>query len=139
MKVKILGSSELKATLKRLPKQFLDASAVGQFNGAQIVMQDAIPRTPLEDGDLRASAYVEDPRYSVHSAIVDMGYAGLPYIARQHEDLSYQHPFGENKFLEKAINAKSGEANQAIADAVSYFLETGKMPKMAQAKVGPRK
>ena len=141
MGIKFKGTNELKVTLRRLPAQMLDASAVGQHNAAQDVMAVSVQRAPYEEGDLEKSAYVSDIRYGGQSASVDYGYYGPEYLVRQHEDLSYQHPGqdsrtanpgraaqGQAKFLESAQNEMMNQTTRTIAEAVDYFLRTGRMP-----------
>ena len=141
MGIKFKGSSELQATLRRLPKQMLDASAVGQHNAAQDVMALSVTRAPFEEGDLEKSAFVSDVRYGGASASVDYGYSGPAYLVRQHEDLSLSHPGldtrtsnpgraaqGQAKFLESAQNEMSSQTERTIAAAVDYFLRTGRLP-----------
>lgn len=139
----ILGWDELVKDLKRLPGAALDASAVGQFNAAQATMVVSKARAPYEHGDLEKSAFVELPRITAFAAIVQMGYYGIDYIARQHEETSYQHPGtqtrtknlgraqqGQAKFLESAVRDTEADTNRIIAAAVDFFIRTGRLPAM---------
>ncbi len=49
-------------------------------------------------------------------------YYSLPYAARQHEELGYQHEHGQAKFLENAVIAKRQEVGQVIAQAIRSAL-----------------
>lgn len=146
----VLSTNKLEAQLRKLPKQFRDASAVGQFNAAQDIMAVSKTRAPFEHGDLEKAAFVDDIKYTALSAAVDMGYSGVPYMVRQHEDLSYNHPGvdsktanpgraaqGQPKFLETAINDGASNTEQAIRNAIDYFLRTGALPKL-RGNIGPR-
>jgi len=141
----ILGYDELVKDLKRLPGAALDASAVGQFNAAQATMVVSKARAPYEHGDLEKAAFVELPRITAFAAIVQMGFYGIDYIARQHETgpSEYQHPGtrtrtknrgraqqGQWKFLESAVQDTQGDTNRIIAAAVDYFIRTGRLPAM---------
>jgi hypothetical protein len=139
----IKGADEVVSRFRRYPKQFLDAAAVGEFNAAQQIMTLSKTRAPYEHGDLEKAAFVEFPKFTAQSVLVEIGYAGIPYIARQHEDLSYNHPGlqsktsnpgrasqGQAKFLETAVRDRLKESRQIVAAAINYFIRTGKLPAM---------
>lgn len=141
----IKGFEKLQAQLRKLPKEMLDATAAGQFNAAQEIMALAKSRAPFEHGTLEESAYVADPRYGSASATVEMGFGGDagPYMLMQHENMEYQHPGeksqtsdpgraaqGQAKFLESAINDSEEDARAAIAEAVNYYIRTGRHIKL---------
>lgn len=142
---------KLEAELRKLPKQFRDASAVGQFNAAQDVMAVSKTRAPFEHGDLEKAAFVDPVKYTAQSVVIGMGYAGVPYMVRQHEDLSYNHPGldsktadpgrasqGQPKFLESAVNDGARDTERTIREAIDYFLRTGSLPK-TRGSIGPRR
>jgi hypothetical protein len=144
------AGKRLDATLRRLPSACLDASAVGQFNAAQLIMETSKSRAPFEHGDLEAAAYVEDPNFTAKSAAVEFGYAGVPYMVVQHEG-AFNHPGldtqtknmpraqqGERKFLETAVNDRTPDAEAAIRAAVQFYMRTGKLPAMRGA-IGAKK
>ena len=139
----IKGSDKLIKNFKRLPGACLEASAVGQYNAAQETMKLSKSRAPYEHGDLEKSAFVEFPRITAFSALVEIGYFGIPYIARQHEETTWKHPGkhpttknrgraeqGESKFLESAVRDTEKSTLAIIAKAVNYFISTGKLPAM---------
>jgi hypothetical protein len=139
----IKGADEIISRFRRYPKDFLDAAAVGEYNAAQDVMALSKTRAPYEHGDLEKAAFVEVPKFTTHSVLVEIGYSGIPYIARQHEDLSYNHPGlgsktsnpgrasqGQAKFLETAVRDRLKESRQIVAAAINYFIRTGKLPAM---------
>lgn len=144
MKLTITGQKELSATLRKLPKQMLDATAVGEYNAAQAVMAVAKARAPFESGALEESAWVSDIKYSAQSASVQMGFGGdaTPYMVAQHENESYQHPGtstkttnlgraaqGRAKFLSSAIEDMAKETAATIRAAVNRFIRTGRLPR----------
>ena len=145
------AGKRLDATLRRLPSACLDATAVGQFNAAQLIMETSKSRAPFEHGDLEAAAYVEDPAFTPKSAAVEFGYAGVPYMVIQHETDTYSHAGlytktknrpradqGEPKFLETAVNDRTADAAAAIRAAVQFYMRTGKLPAM-RGTIGERK
>lgn len=148
----VLDTNKLEAQLRKLPKQFRDASAVGQYNAAQDIMVVSKSRAPFEHGDLEKAAFVDDIKYTAKSAVVDMGYSGVPYMVRQHEDTSLNHDpttngsktsnpgraaQGQPKFLESAINDGANDAEKTIRGAIDHFLRTGSLPKL-RGNIGPR-
>lgn len=152
MKVKFqIDSKSMVQTLRRLPRQMTDATAVGQFNAAQKTMVLAKSRAPFEEGDLESKAFVDDVRYTAHGAAVDFGFEGPDYLIRQHEDLDYNHPGiysktsdpgraaqGQPKFLESAMNDTERQTRQIIAKAVADFLRTGVLPKVEDEGIPSR-
>jgi hypothetical protein len=151
VRVSIKGHDQIIARLRRLPKQFLDATAVGEFNAAQEIMTLAKSRAPYEFGALEKAAFVQPANYTTNAAMVEMGFHGVPYIEAQHEVLDYSHPGkesrtnnraraarGQPKFLESAINDLAKRAQQVISASVAYFLKTGKLPR-PQGRIGPKR
>ncbi len=143
MKVIIKGSNEIISKFRKYPKQFLDAAAVGEFNAGQQTMALSKTRAPYEHGDLEKSAFVEFPKISMLSVLVEIGYYGIPYIAAQHENTSYSHPGlysktknrgrasqGQAKFLATAVNDRLKQNQEVIKEAINYFLRTGRLPAM---------
>lgn len=138
-KTKMTGIGDVLDFYRRLPKKYLDATAVGEYNAAQDTMKLSKQRVPLDTGDLENSAFVSDPRYGAASATVEMGYSGIPYAARQHEDMSYQHPGGRQaKFLESAVTDMAAQTRATILAAVDHFLRTGRLPQ-TRGNIGGRK
>lgn len=99
----------------------ITAGAVDGLNlAAQRVQAVAVPRTPLEYGDLRdsltvVSALTDDLR----SAVV----SDLPYAVRQHEDLTLRHDDGGPKFLETAALDSHAEVESLMATAARHAME----------------
>ncbi len=60
-------------------------------------------RCPVDSGTLRDSCVVKSDLVLMQ---VTVGYGGAAssYAARQHEDMSLNHPVGQAKFLESAFN-----------------------------------
>jgi hypothetical protein len=98
------------------------AAAVDGLNlSAERVRAVAVPRTPLEYGDLRSSlTVVPATEGDLESAVV----SDLPYAVRQHEDLSLRHDDGQAKYLESAALESVGEIEQIMAGALRRHLGT---------------
>jgi hypothetical protein len=139
----IKGHDEIIKKFRRYPKHFLDAAAVGEFNAGQVIMKLSKSWAPFEHGDLEKSAFVNLPRITAMSVLVEIGYYGIQYLERQHEDTSYQHPGkysktknrgraaqGQSKFLESAVQELEAQSRQIVANAINYFIRTGRLPAM---------
>jgi len=95
------------------------AAAEGLTLAAERVRAVAVPRTPLEYGDLRDSlTVVPADEASLESAVV----SDLPYAVRQHEDLSLRHDDGQAKYLESAALDSRAEVEQIVAGTVRRRL-----------------
>lgn len=89
----------------------------GIYLAAEMIRGESIDLTPVDLGDLRASAKV----VSAPSAFggddgptVAITY-GTEYAIVQHEDLTLSHDDGEAKFLEKAVSRNQDRAVAIIA------------------------
>jgi len=89
----------------------------GVYLAAEMIRGEAITLTPVDLGDLRASAKVVSAP-SVFGGDDGPTAAityGTDYAIVQHEDLSLSHDDGEAKFLEKAVNRNQDRALAIIA------------------------
>lgn len=95
------------------------ALAEGLSLAAERVRAVAVPRTPLEYGDLRSSlTVVPATERDLASAVV----SDLPYAVKQHEDLSLRHDDGQAKYLESAALDSARDVEQIVAGAVRRKL-----------------
>lgn len=75
--------------------------AEGLTHGAEHLKAQSVPRTPLRDGPLRASAQVHPATPGDLESAVSFD---TPYAVRQHEELDWFHPLdGEAKYLERPL------------------------------------
>ncbi|GAB2457548.1 HK97 gp10 family phage protein [Xylanimonas ulmi] len=102
-----------------LARQLLTGTADGLTLAAERVRAVAVPRTPIEYGDLRSSLTVDPAGPGDREATV---FSDLPYAARQHEDLSLRHDDGQAKYLETAALDSADEVGQIIAAQVARAL-----------------
>lgn len=91
-----------------------EALPIALGRAAEHVRGVAVERTPIEEGDLRASAGVR---------VVNHGEARIEYdsvYARyQHYGLDFAHPRGgQALFLESAVITETPKAQQIIADTI---------------------
>lgn len=116
---------------------------------ALAVMGLAARRAPIDVGDLRGSFVVEvngdrwahtesDPSGGVRvvmdrtdvpeddQVVVYIGTSGIPYAARQHEELTYRHPKGgQAKYLESALNELLPTLHQRLEEAARKGAQNG--------------
>lgn len=93
----------------------VDSTAYG---AASIVHEDAVQRTPVETGTLRATAAVK--RTGNGQAHITYG---TKYARRQHEEIGWNHPGGgEAKFLENALHAQRDKVRDFIQDEIRKAL-----------------
>lgn len=106
----------------RISQQVRKAAADGLLAGANVVKPKSQAVAPLKTAELRGSAYTDvDP--STLIAIVGYDVPRDIKAIKQHEDLSYHHPAGEqSKFLEGPLKASAGEVNSKVANALRRVL-----------------
>lgn len=98
--------------------QITAAAEAGVFEGAEVLLDQSVEITPVQDTILRVSgkATQDGPRSAVSF--------NTPYAVRQHEELSYNHPNGgEAKYLEKPANSFMPTLEAIVAAAIRR--ETG--------------
>lgn len=93
----------------------IDTTAKNAVRGAAELLRDeAVQRTPVETGTLRATASVIPN--GDDTAVVSYG---TVYARRQHEEVGWQHPGGgEAKFLENAMHAKRQDIARFIQSEI---------------------
>lgn len=98
---------------------------------AQRTMQDAQRRTPVETGDLRASAYATKPTREFGKISVEVGFGGVasPYTNYQHWT-NLNHPNGgQMHFLKDAIEGNKALFPQILSEVSwSVLFEGQKVP-----------
>lgn len=97
------------------------AAQRGVSEASRVVEAAAIPLTPLgETGNLRQSAQVIPTVSSASEVAGGVRYQGLPYIRRQHEETSWNHPrAGQAKYLETAKNQNADRVAQIIRNHIA--------------------
>ena len=98
-----------------------DAGMRAALAGAEDILTEAIPETPIISGTLRRSGMVtpgEDGAYISFDT---------PYAMRQHEDRSLKHtePGTKAKYLEDPFNRMSDEVLRNIGKSIKEALGGG--------------
>jgi hypothetical protein len=121
----VTGQAEVMRRMKEVAKLYPKAMAGAIYKLGVAIMSNALPRVPVEFGQLRASHYVAPPQGQGAKANVELGF-GTVYAVPQHERLDYKHPRGgEAKYLEKAIYALSPAALQLLMKWASEIAKNG--------------
>jgi hypothetical protein len=108
------GLAALEAELARRLREIGAASDQAMAENAEHLLGEAIQLAPKDLGDLRGSGDVRplgDGEYEV-------GFYGLPYALRQHEELDWHHDEGQAKYLEQPFAENMDRYVQNVADAV---------------------
>lgn len=96
------------------------AAQRGLQNAANVVLDEAVNRAPIETGALRGSG-----KTAVSGMEAAIGFGSgttAQYAIVQHEKIGYQHKDGEAKYLENAVRAKQGDVLNIIADEIRGAL-----------------
>lgn len=90
----------------------------GLRDAAEAILAESRERTPVaETGELQGNSGTD-----VSGDEATVFYRAI-YAAYQHEGIGFNRPNGgQAKFLETAFNAKSGEAQQIIAQAIKNAM-----------------
>lgn len=121
--MELRGDRELQKALAQAREAYPAAFAAALYRFGVAIASNALPRTPVEFGFLRASHYVSPPRDSKNPS-VEVGF-GTRYAVAQHQNTGYRHPRGgEAGFLWRAVQALAPQALKLIgADAARLARE----------------
>lgn len=120
------GRAEFDRRLTEARERIQRAVGAGLYTEASRILSDAIPKTPLDKGPLRASGYVTHPVVTGNEVVVEVGFGGpaAKYAVTQHEDTSLHHPEPgtEAHFLRNRISEhKAGASDRVASDARRAF------------------
>lgn len=126
MAVRVTGQDEIIRNIKRYIQQYPEEVGAAIYEEGLALMAVSQPKVPVDTGRLRGSAYVTPPiEQQNNSPLVEVGY-GTDYAIWVHERTELNHTTGEAKFLEKAVNERSGGYTQRIANRTQRNIETGR-------------
>lgn len=131
--VSVSGSEKVQSAIKMVAKVYPQRLGVALYKLGVTVISEAIPRTPVEFGVLRASHYVSPPSEG-RSPVVELGF-GTVYARRQHEELAWKHPRGgEARYLANALVAVGPRALKLLA---RWTMEGGRWGQVAGMPTSP--
>jgi hypothetical protein len=104
--------------LDKVTEAVIAAIPEATFKAMEHLRQVAVERTPIESGDLRASAAVANT-IDRKGAVVN--YAG-PYARYQHYEL-LRHEQGERLYLEKSVLSETPKVLEILTQELSKVIE----------------
>lgn len=119
--IKLEGGDEMLAKIKALGKGMFKKAGAALHKQANFIMRDSKANyCPVDTGNLRASGHVSNYTAVEKDVFVELGYGGpaAPYALKVHE-IPMPHPVGEDKYLEKPMNA----AVPTLADKIAKDLK----------------
>jgi hypothetical protein len=125
VRLQVSGQAELTSAIRKARKRFPEAFAGALYRLGVRILANALPRTPVEFGPLRASGYVSPPRKSDEPS-VEIGF-GTRYAVVQHQSPGFRHPRGGEAFyLRNAIDALTPSALVMLARDAAALAASGK-------------
>ena len=139
LRIKVGGVKEVAKAFKRHGEAGGQAVAAGMYETGLAIIADAVKRTPVDFGRLRASHYVTRPEPSTRGPRLELGF-GTDYAVPVHENLQARHVVGEARFLKRAIDAASGSFLRDLTARAEKHLKrlTGPESVPASAPTTPR-
>ena len=123
--LELTGTEKVRDAMQKLGKQYPEALAGAIYKLGVAIISDALPKTPVEFGALRASHYVAPPVGKAADSAVELGF-GTVYAVPQHERTDYQHPRGgQAKYLESAVQSLEPRALELLARWAEQLVASG--------------
>lgn len=110
--IRVIGLKKLKKALKTASRRMQSATIAALFTEATSVMDLSQTLVPVATGELKGSAFVTKPTIANPNSVT--GYSA-GHAVKIHEDLTIPHSNGQAKYLEAALNKRSGGAAKRIA------------------------
>lgn len=108
----IKGVRDFIARLDTTVAEVRKAAEAGLREEAEIEMEEAKRRTPVDTGALRASGHVEQQGLRVTLAF---GGPAASYAEKVHEDVEAFHRVGQAKFLESTLKESAPHMTERLA------------------------
>ena len=123
-KITFKGADALVRRFKELAARLPIAIESALVREAEETITEAKLITPVDEGVLRASGHVQQPKRDGPRVSVEAGFGGpaAPYALFVHEDLTAHHPVGQAKFLEVPVNKRRGSFAGRLAARVDAAL-----------------
>lgn len=113
LQISVKGQEEIRKKLDELARKYPRALAGALYQEGAELLSDSLRRVPVEFGVLRSSGYVAPPT-GLEEPVVEIGY-GTDYAVPVHERTGAHHEVGEAKYLERAVDARTGGMLERIA------------------------
>lgn len=127
IRLKLTGDAQVLAALKRLETDAPQAFAAALYQEAEIEMEEAKRRVPVDTGALRDSGHVQPPVVRGGRVSLTMGFGGpaAPYAVPVHENLEAFHKVGQAKYLESVVLESSKYMAQRVARRAAALMAGG--------------
>lgn len=112
-----------KKQFHKMPANAAKILASGLFEEASVIQTESIRQSPVDDGVLQNSSFVQKPVKRGTRISLEMGYGGLAkaYALIQHERRDFKHTSGKSHYLKDPVNA----AAKGFPRRISSRLEKG--------------
>lgn len=121
---RVSGMAGLRRALAAAGERGNEALAAAVADEADAIMAESKRRAPVDTGTLRSSGTVAPVERQRGKVSVEMGYGGAAsaYALVQHEEMGYNHPVGEAKFLERPLRERAPKVAGNLARRVRRGL-----------------
>lgn len=121
--IEVRGAEKVQRALGRMERGGRGALSRALYQEGERIMKHSRPLVPIEEGDLLASGFIDQPVERFSGVGVEIGYSA-EYALKQHEDLRLKHdPGRQGKYLEQpALEAIPGMARR-IAHRIEAAIE----------------
>lgn len=142
MTFKIEGLAKAQKAFQKLMDDVPQYAASAVVDVAVDLLGEAVRQAPVDTGDMRGSGLaevngtevakgqkeggikVQRPGFRAKSLTATIGFYGLPYTVRQHEDTTLNHPQGGNaKFLETPFKERTPRYIKRLADSIKKAVD----------------
>lgn len=110
------GLAQMQRNLRRIGKNVDRDKEQALSTSAELILQEALLRTPEDTGELKRSARIVTDEEGTRVEYT------APYAVFVHEDLGAEHDQGQAKFLESALKEKSAEVKDNLSTTLGQSL-----------------
>lgn len=111
------GAAEMQRTLQRIAANVPEQAEDALEEAAEDILQEAQARVPIDTGELHDSGGVQVTN-DRHRTRVEIFFTA-PHAPYVHEDLEADHPTGEAKFLESAMNEAESDLLNKVGKSIN--------------------
>lgn len=124
MSVEIKGADEIREKLRKLAVDHHSAAKAALHQEGLELMAEAVKRTPVDTGRLRASAYAKAEDGGGDQLREVVGF-GADYALAVHERTEVRHETGQAKFLTSVLEERQGGFVDRMGERIKKNVESG--------------
>lgn len=124
MSVEIKGADEIREKLRKLAVDHKEAARAALHQEGLAVMAEAVKRTPVDTGRLRASAYAKSED-GVGDQLRELVGYGADYALAVHERTEAHHEVGQAKFLTSVLEERQGDFVDRMQERIKKNVKSG--------------